>query len=462
MTDINGFNSNDVSAIVGLETDTTTTSLINLTNNQLILNSGNNIISILDNLDMNNNNIINSPDINKLQNINNVSENITNVKGLLNLGPLLTNPINIPLTNNTISEFVASGAASYGFKFTLLKPITINRIGHAVLAWPVPSVTSSNVRIYSEGNTTPIYSYTLLRTNVYFGYYVLNITPITLPIGTYRFSIGLINGQSFYNNIFKPYSFDTDVFSLVEGALTANLNGAYPESTTFDIDFIFGGYFWYTTTFSNQIITPSIKTNILSSSTSNILIKNEIDMNNNNIINCNSINNLRITGGVWLATSSGPIITATNTELSLFTGVLSLGSLFVSANTFTVSAYHLNISGNFSSNGNNLNIRLKTDSIILADMPLILTNSVSEHFELEVDFVIRKLGTAGVAILSTNFDFTYSDGDTTNFRGDRICLLNTTTFNTTIDNTLNITAQFQTITTANSIQMIQGVLTKIF
>ena len=171
---------------------------------------------------------------------------------------------------------------------------------------------------------------------------------------------------------------------------------------------------------------------------------------------------LSSTGGVWLATSSGPLIAGTTLERSLFTDVTALGSLTFPANTLTVSAYHFNVAGKFASSGNNLTIRLKSDTTVLSELVMILTGSLQSNFELEGDLVIRAVGAAGVAVLSSNWDFTYSDGDTTTFRGDRVCALNTTTFTTTIATNLNITVQFSMSTTANSIQMLQGILTKIY
>ena len=163
-----------------------------------------------------------------------------------------------------------------------------------------------------------------------------------------------------------------------------------------------------------------------------------------------------------MATSSGPLIAGTTLERSVFTDVTALGSLTFPANTLTVSAYHLNVAGKFASQGNNLTIRLKSDTTVLSELVMILTGSLLSNFELEGDLVIRAVGAAGVAVLSSNWDFTYSDGDTTTFRGDRVCALNTTTFNTTVSTNLNVTVQFSMSTTANSIQMLQGILTKIY
>jgi hypothetical protein len=175
-----------------------------------------------------------------------------------------------------------------------------------------------------------------------------------------------------------------------------------------------------------------------------------------------TVGSLSSTGGVWLATSSGPLIAGTTLERSLFTDVTALGSLAFPANTFTVSAYHFNVAGKFASSGNNLTIRLKSDTTVLSELVMILTGSLLSNFELEGDLVIRAVGAAGVAVLSSNWDFTYSDGDTVSFRGDRVCALNTTTFNTTVATNLNITVQFSMSTTANSIQMLQGILTKVY
>jgi hypothetical protein len=180
-------------------------------------------------------------------------------------------------------------------------------------------------------------------------------------------------------------------------------------------------------------------------------------------INVKAINNLSPTGGVYMTTSSANIITSTTTETSLLVGSAGIGSLTIPANGFTVSSYHLNLSGRFSSkNGDTATLRLKTGSVDMGSIVSDLTGSTNESFEIEVDFSIRVLGGSGTAEISTNFDFTFSDGSTQNWRGDRNVEVNSTTFSTEISNTLDITVQFNSTSVNNSIQCLQVILTKTY
>jgi hypothetical protein len=175
----------------------------------------------------------------------------------------------------------------------------------------------------------------------------------------------------------------------------------------------------------------------------------------------NQVNSLTAIGGVYMTTSNATTITATAVETSLLLGSTFLGTLVVPANEFTISSYHLNMAGNFSSaNGDTLTIRLKNGGQ-LASFVIDLTGTANESYELEGDFSIRKLGIAGVAEISSNFDLSYSD-TVVFLRGSRTCVVNSTTFDTTISNTLQITAQFGTNNASNSIQTLQAILTKIY
>ena len=423
------------------------------------------IIPLKGTIDMTNNDIINCTNIdaltNKSQNINNTIENITNVKGIVNIGTAISSR-EYPLTSSSITEFISSNNSSFGFKFTLTSAIALIRVGIPVLSWTNASITSSVINIYVVGNSTAIYSCTLSRNSQYNGFYVLDLTasPVNIPIGTYYFSIGLNIGQSYYNRISKPFAFDSSFITNVRACSSTTINGGYPDSFG-DDNFLSSGYFWFTTS-DNILIAPKIETNIIQSNSSNVLLKNTIDMNYNNILNCNKLNGLTSTGGVWMARSSGLAVTNTNTERSLLTGATTSGSLIFPPGTFTISGYHLNIAGNFSSQSNNLIIRLKSNSTILSEFPLILTVSTGEYFDIECDLTIRSIGAIGVAVIVCNWRFTYSGIDTMTFRGDRMININSTLFSTSVSNTLDITAQFSTTTLNNSMQMLHGVLSKTY
>jgi hypothetical protein len=176
----------------------------------------------------------------------------------------------------------------------------------------------------------------------------------------------------------------------------------------------------------------------------------------------NQINGLTPSGGVYMTTSNSTAITATVAEISLLLGATFDGSLSVAANTFQIASYHLNLSGQFSSaNGDTLTLKIKTNATILSTFVINLTGTVGEFYELEGDFSIRKLGAAGVAEISGNFDFSYSD-TVVFLRGSRECVVNTTIFDTTISNSLDATAQFSSNNASNRIQTLQAILTRIY
>ena len=87
---------------------------------------------------------------------------------------------------------------------------------------------------------------------------------------------------------------------------------------------------------------------------------------------------------------------------------------------------------------------------------------MNEFFELEADFSIRSIGGIGSASISTNFDFTYSDVGATSWRGSRNCTVNTTTFDTTVSNTLDVRAEWSSASANNSIQCRQLILNRTF
>lgn len=156
---------------------------------------------------------------------------------------------------------------------------------------------------------------------------------------------------------------------------------------------------------------------------------------------------------IYSGISDGTLITATTAEMSLLP-LTSVGSLTLLANTFKPGdAYHMVIAGNFGSqNANTLTLRWKTNGVTGTSEIIPLVGTSGEHFEIEIDWVIRKIGGAGVAEIATNWDFTYSDSGAGQFRGDRITSINNTTFDTTINNTLSLTVQFSTNNANNTIQ----------
>jgi hypothetical protein len=167
--------------------------------------------------------------------------------------------------------------------------------------------------------------------------------------------------------------------------------------------------------------------------------------------------------GLFNQTGSSTVITNTTTETSLLDG--GVGTLLVPANGFTAGdAYHAVLTGTLSAqNNNNLRIRIKANSVILADTGNItMAGADAEPWKMEVYFSINAIGAAGVANISTGGTFMYTKDASTDFQGINFSTQNTSSFDTTINNTLAITAQWGTANAGNSIYSQIFTLNKTF
>jgi hypothetical protein len=107
--------------------------------------------------------------------------------------------------------------------------------------------------------------------------------------------------------------------------------------------------------------------------------------------------------------------------------------------------------------GNNQTITIKVkagnnSSIILVNSGAKSISNISNNvFSLNIDFTVRALGAAGTASIVTLGTFHYtktSNGVTEGFAFNQV---DSTNFDTTIDNTLDITIQWGAESTSNSI-----------
>jgi hypothetical protein len=156
--------------------------------------------------------------------------------------------------------------------------------------------------------------------------------------------------------------------------------------------------------------------------------------------------------GLYTQTASSTPVTNTTTETSLLDG--GVGTLTVPANGFKVGdSFHAILTGYISSvNNHTLRIRIKTDGIVLADTGVItMAGATNRHWKLEIYFTIRTLGASGVASIATGGTFMYTKNASTNFEGTNFSTETTTGFDTTISNTLSITAQWGQANTGDSI-----------
>jgi hypothetical protein len=167
--------------------------------------------------------------------------------------------------------------------------------------------------------------------------------------------------------------------------------------------------------------------------------------------------------GIFNQTVQSTPITNTTTENSLI--ATGIGTLSVPPNGFTVGDGFLVTVVGFLNCANNqeLQIKIKSGSVIFADTGLIpLSNSTNQSFNLQVYFTVRAIGAVGVASIVTGGDFSYTKNVGSSFDGITFNTMNNSTFDTTILNTLSITAQWGASNPNNIIYSDIFTLTKTF
>ena len=167
--------------------------------------------------------------------------------------------------------------------------------------------------------------------------------------------------------------------------------------------------------------------------------------------------------GLWTQIADGTPVVNTLVETSILGS--GLGTLSVPANTFLVGdTFQLKMCGNLNSQNNaKLTMKLHANGIDIGTTGLLsLVASTSQVWEFNAIFTIRAIGVAGVGVLATNGNFNYKGNASSSFEGINFQNLDTTTFDTTIINTLDVVAQWGTASLLNSINTTQVILTKLF
>ncbi len=168
--------------------------------------------------------------------------------------------------------------------------------------------------------------------------------------------------------------------------------------------------------------------------------------------------------GLFAQTSDSTPVTGTAVETTIIgTGV---GSLSVPANGFTSGDSFICALDGLVTCGSSatLHIRVKTlAGILLADTGLIdMSAATSKSWIMNLYFTIRTTGGPTVASISSGGLFSYIRNGGTQFEGYVLTNVNNTTFDTTVNNTLLITAQWDTANAGNSILTRNFTLTKIY
>lgn len=167
--------------------------------------------------------------------------------------------------------------------------------------------------------------------------------------------------------------------------------------------------------------------------------------------------------GLFTQLADSPVITGTTAELTLIDS--GLGSLSVPANGFAVGdTFKGDFSGLMSSkNGDTITIRIKSGSVILADSGAqTMTGSTNVVWSLSMNFTIRAIGPAGVASVVTFANFLSIKQSNGAIEGFGFNNVNNTTFDTTVSNTLDVTAEFSSTSGLNSIYSDIFTLNKIY
>lgn len=166
--------------------------------------------------------------------------------------------------------------------------------------------------------------------------------------------------------------------------------------------------------------------------------------------------------GLFSQITDGPIATGTVATSLVGTGI---GTLSVPANVFQVGdSFKGTLYGHLSCNNNeDLNVKLLCSTVVLGGTGLIsMPQCTNQHFQFEIQFTIRSIGGPGISAVLTAGFFTFSKDASNAFEGSDFTLLENSSFDTTVSQTLDIEATWGSSDPANQIYVESFVLTKIF
>lgn len=168
--------------------------------------------------------------------------------------------------------------------------------------------------------------------------------------------------------------------------------------------------------------------------------------------------------GLFAQTANSTVITNTTAESSLING--GVGTLTVPANGFSVGDSFRAVFGGVVNANNNqtIRIRVKAGSIVLLDSGVqnLGSSVINDVWSLNIDFTIRAIGAAGVASIVSLGSFHYTKTNNASVQGFGFNTVNNTTFDTTISNVLNVTAQWGSASAGNNIYSDIFILNKIY
>lgn len=201
--------------------------------------------------------------------------------------------------------------------------------------------------------------------------------------------------------------------------------------------------------------------------TTDVKMTCDLDLNGNSILNMGLQNGIQPSGGVY-SNTGGFDFSGVTSETDILLSGSSYGSKIIPANKFTAgSIYTLKIGGQITCDNNDIfNIRIVSNfglssQCVFSSFSIAMDGAKTNDFwEVEVDFSIRTIGASGVAIITTNGDFSYFSSTAVK-KGFGISSVQNTSFNTEIDNELSITYA-TTDPTITSFQIDQASIMRFF
>jgi hypothetical protein len=170
------------------------------------------------------------------------------------------------------------------------------------------------------------------------------------------------------------------------------------------------------------------------------------------------------TYGLYAQTADSVPVTGTVIETTILGP--GVGVLTVPANAFSIGdSFAAALDGIVSCGSSaSLHIRVRTlAGVLLADTGIIdMAAATNKSWLINLYFTIRTLGGPTTASISSGGLFSYIRNGGTQFEGYVLSTVNNTTFDTTVNNTLVITAQWDTTDIGNSITSRNFTLTKIY
>ena len=166
-----------------------------------------------------------------------------------------------------------------------------------------------------------------------------------------------------------------------------------------------------------------------------------------------------LTFGLFAQTGSSTPVSGTTVETSIIGS--GAGTLSVPINGFRVGdSFNGKLNGHISCVGSaEIQIRVKANSVLLGDTGVIaLDTSTNKHWQLDLNFTIRSIGSVGSIVSYGSFGYIKNSG--LNFEGSNFVTI--TPLDTTILNTIDITVEWNTNNSGNSIYSDIFVLNKIY